>query len=278
MNSLPETIDSFFTSLVPSLWQLAILVYILYFLVKKSYILKTFLIVKKSILSVESIADNRIVKETGILKLVPILVLIALVVLAMAVQRTASTIGSWIPGQLGWSQPSVLVHAVSAERLGSIWASYKGIENVHMLWSLIELRALEAEKQHSEENPPYWKLHERRYSKYGGRVYFSKFAILFTLLLYMVAKRKRILHPNATKRSLLIILVFFVYIGFCFSNQIEAKKQSDIAKSIYVDLELQLKRETILKYEDYEQYIEKITIYQFRDSKEEILQGFWISN
>ncbi len=144
-----------------------------------------------------------------------------------------------------------------------------------MLWSLIQFETLKANAEYTVDNPSYWSIHDKKYKEYMAGIYFTKFLMLFSCILIWLVKRNKVAHIHPKKRLALILVTCVVYILYSFVNQIEAKKQSEMAKIHHIDMKLQIKREKLLKSEDIDDYEEKIRKYKGRHSVE-FLAGFYI--
>ncbi len=97
---------------MPAIWQLSISLFVVYILINRRYWKVIYIKVTRFNKAFEGISNNKLVTETGILKLVPVFFLVAVIAISIGFQKASFTIGGWLPGQLGWTQPSVMVNAV----------------------------------------------------------------------------------------------------------------------------------------------------------------------
>lgn len=236
MESLPLTIDSFFSSLIPGVWQLLFIYIILILLVREQPWPWLRRKIGMQANWLKELAKEEFVKESGLLKLLPVLTLIATLALAIGVQRVSLAIGSAVPGSLGFTQPTTMIHAVPPEKLAWIWQNYPRMEEFNTVWSLIELRALEAERELADGQQMRWQRHDKKFLSSSEELKYLKFTMLFTLLCWFVLREEEAAHQNSVKRVVIICIICLALSVQCLLTMAYHKRKSDSSKAEYVEL------------------------------------------
>lgn len=234
LGSLPETLEGFFDSLLPALTQSLLFVAFIVFFFGTSTLTSWIKPHLSRLKAPDTLATDPFVKESGLLKLVPIGLLVVVLLLAIVLDRTVSYIGYRIPGQLGYSQPDVLVHAVPDEYLARLWSLFPAADDEHMLYLVLEQQVFALSTPANVVTRFPWQGHDEIFSRAVSRINSIKFYVVLGLIICLARKRFAIQDRSVWRRYLVVVVAAVVLAGFLVTQQIEAKKQSDWAKVNYV--------------------------------------------
>lgn len=232
--SLYKSVEGFFDSIVPALLRVGLLLVVACGMLGWEGFRKYAMSFPDSLRPWESLAENKLSQQSALLKLIPVVVAIAALAVTVGANRVVMAVGDWIPGELSYSEPNVMISTVPSDSLAQVWLQHPEIDGPHTLWLLIDEKAAASFSEHEGSRRSRWASHDETYAHCDNRIHTVKFMVAYSLIIACYALKKRRPKNAIVKTIGAVLLVALATAAYTIPRQIESKRQSDWSKVNYV--------------------------------------------
>jgi len=236
ITDIQTTVESFIDSIFPSISEILLLLLILVILLGTRRFIAFIRLITRRLSHIDMSPIKKLEEILEVKKFRPFIVIFVFLLFARSVHIFAYQVGNLVPGNLGYSQPSLLLSSVTTTEIVRVWSLYPKSEDILSLDAALEIEVQKAKLAKIPYVESSYISHEQRYSTLVGRVAYMKF-----LIIYIVAISTYFFGRNRAKRisfrATLLILLILVLIGYSFLESMQTLKQMNISKvyaAIYV--------------------------------------------